>query len=127
MAATKKPVKKPHSLIIKPGSKLWEIIDGVRDACGTTSTEGKHRKAQSGTVLEGLLSAVVEAADASTMNKVLDAAVAQKRKDDKRGEYIAAVVDARNAAAFSSLPSDPAELKKLRDAIDAKMSQSGNK
>ena len=115
------------SIVLKPDSKVWAIVDGVREACGSEQEDGTIRKAQSQQVVEGILSALLEAADASTLNKVLDSATAQNRKDDRRPQYIAAVANARQAAAFASLPDNAAEIDKLMQQLAARKAQLDNK
>ena len=115
--------KKPHQVTIKTGTALWNIIEEVRDACATTTSRGTSRKAQAGNVLEGFISAVVESADASTLNKLVDSVKAQGDRDDRRGEYLAAVINSRNAAQFDNLPSSLDEIEMLEKALAAKKAQ----
>ena len=116
-------VKKPHTLSIKPGSELYEIIDEVREACGTMQFNKKMRKAQSGTVLEGMISALCETADASTLNRLVDQLTEEDKKNDRRGEFVAKIIECRNKVAFGELPDNAAEIDQLMKQLEARKAQ----
>lgn len=115
--------KKPHQVTIKTDTPLWNIIEEVRDACATTTSKGTSRKAQAGNVLEGFISAVVESADASTLNRLVESVKAARIVGDRRGEYLCAVVESRNAAHFENLPTSISEIEMLEKALAAKKAQ----
>lgn len=116
-------IKKPHTVSIKPGSELYEIIDGLREACGTIQFNKKLRKAQSSSVLEGLISALCETADASTLNRLVDQLSAEEKKNDRRGEFVAKIIECRNAIAFGDLPDNAAEIDQLMAQLEARKAQ----
>ena len=117
-------VKKPHTLAIKPGSDLYEIVDQLRTSCGTEQFNKKIRKATSSTLLEGLVSALCETADASTLNRLVDQITKEDQGEkDRRGEFVAKIIEARNASAFGSLPSTEAEIDKLMKELAARKEQ----
>ena len=117
-------VQKPHTLAIKPGSDLYNIVDELRTACGTLQFNKKIRKATASTLLEGLVSALVETADASTLNRLVDQITKEDLGEkDRRGEFVAKIIEARNSSAFSSLPDTEAEIDKLMKELAARKEQ----
>ena len=114
-------VQKPHTLAIKPGSDLYDIIDELRTACGTLQFNKKIRKATSSTLLEGLISALVESADASTLNRLVDLISKEELDEkDRRGEFVAKIIEARDASKFGELPDTEAEIDKLMKELAAR-------
>ena len=114
-------VKKPLQTTIKVDSSLWKVITGIQERCGkdiiNKSGKESFRKAQAGTVIDALLSALVEVADESTINSLADACDALKVKDDRRSEFLATVIDARDSATVAGIPDDADAQRKMLEGL----------
>lgn len=114
-------VKKPLQTTIKVDSSLWKVITAIQELCGK-EVMGKNekmsfRKAQAGTVIDALLSALVETADANAVAAIADACVAEGIKDDRRAEFLGAVMEARQTATVQGIPDDTEAQRKLLEGL----------
>ncbi|MDB4336949.1 hypothetical protein OAA10_00390 [bacterium] len=114
-------VKKPLQTTIKVDTNLWKVISGIQERCGkeVIGKNGKPttRKAQAGTVIDGLLSALVEAADEKTIQDVIAACAIQDVKDDRRGEFVGQIIPSRDSATVAGIPDDADAQRKMLEGL----------